>query len=277
MAHMDEATTQPRAMKRKLTTIFCADAQHYSTKMAADEDATLDQLRRYRAIMARQFDGHDGRQINTWGDAVIAEFSSVVEAVRCAVQIQDAIAAENKEVPPDRQMWFRVGINLGDVMHDGDDLYGDGVNVAARLESLAEPGGILVSGTVYELSRRQLAIDFDFVGDKSVKNIDEPVPSYKVRMRGRNTPDPEETANNGAADPGERSIFARAADGAEAGLAWLRVQPKRIRYAAGLIGILALLNILFTGIAAPWFIIPSAPFALYIYLHYRRQRGSEPS
>lgn len=262
-------------MKRKLTTIFCADAKHYSMQMSADEDATLERLRRYRAIMGQQFDRHDGRQVNTWGDAVIAEFSSVVEAVRCAVEIQDAITAENKDLPPARQMWFRVGINLGDVMHEGGDLYGDGVNVAARLESLAEPGGIMVSGTVYELSRKQLAIGFDYVGDKSVKNIDEPVPSYKVRMHGRNAPDPEEAARTGAADAGDRSVFARAADQAEAALAWLRVQPKRIRYAAGIIGILALLNVLFTGIAAPWFVFPSAPFALYIYLHYRRQRSSD--
>ncbi len=262
-------------MKRKLTTIFCADAQHYSTKMAADEDATLDRLRRYRAIMGQHFERHDGRQINTWGDAVIAEFPSVVEAVRCAVEIQDAITSENRDLPKAQQLWFRVGINLGDVMHDGEDLYGDGVNVASRLEALAEPGGILVSGTVYELSRKQLALGFDFVGDKSVKNIDEPVPSYKVRLDGRNAPNPEDAAKESNAEPAEQSVFTRTATRIEAGLAWLRLQPRSVQISAGLIGVFALLNLLFTGIAAPWFIIPSAPFALYIYRHYKRQRKSE--
>ena len=125
-------------IKRKLTTIFCADVQSYSTLMADDEADTLQRLQRYRAIMADLFERHEGRKVNTWGDAVIAEFASVVEAVRCAVEIQDAMGAENRDLPPARQMWFRIGINLGDVMQDGSDLYGDGVNVAARLESIAE-------------------------------------------------------------------------------------------------------------------------------------------
>ena len=126
-------------MKRKLTTIFCADVQSYSAMMAGDEAETLARLRRYRSIMGELFERHEGHKVNTWGDAVIAEFSSVVEAVRCAVEIQDAIGAENRDLPGNKQMWFRIGINLGDVMQDGGDLYGDGVNVAARLESLADP------------------------------------------------------------------------------------------------------------------------------------------
>lgn len=275
MAHMIWATTESRAMKRKLTTIFCADAKHYSAQMAANEDATLARLQHYRALMTEQFEHHDGRQVNTWGDAVIAEFSSVVEAVRCGVAIQDAITAENRELSKTDQMWFRIGINLGDVMHDKGDIYGDGVNVAARLESLADPGGILVSGTVYELSRKQLALGFDFVGDKIVKNIDDPVPSYKVRLDGRNVPNPETVASEGidgidaAAD---QSAFTRTASRAEGAWEWLKVQPQRVRVAAGVIGVLLLLNLLFGGVATPWFIFPSAPFALYIYLHYRRQR-----
>ena len=261
-------------MKRKLTTIFCADAKHFSAHMASNEDATLERLQRYRAIMAQNFERYEGRQVNTWGDAVIAEFPSVVEAVRCAVDVQDAITAENRDLPKPQQMWFRIGINLGDVMHDNGDLYGDGVNVAARLESLAEPGGILVSGPVYDLSRKQLAIGFDFVGDRKVKNIDDPVPSYKVRLDGRNAPNPEEAAKANGLE-GEQSFLANLAARTEAILAWLKVQPKPIRYSAAIIGLLAALNILFTGIAAPWFIIPSAPFALHIYLHYRRQRRDE--
>ena len=125
------AMTVENKLKRKLTTIFCADVQSYSALMANDEADTLQRLQRYRAIMGELFERHDGRKVNTWGDAVIAEFSSVVEAVRCGVEIQDAIGAENRDLPKAKQMWFRIGINLGDVMQDGTDLYGDGVNVAS--------------------------------------------------------------------------------------------------------------------------------------------------
>ena len=173
-------------MKRKLTTIFCADVQSYSALMAGDEAETLARLQRYRAIMGDLFERHEGRKVNTWGDAVIAEFASVVEAVRCAVEIQDAIGAENRDLPEAKQMWFRIGINLGDVMQDGDDLYGDGVNVAARLESLADPGGIMVSETVFNLTNRHLAFGYDFAGEQKVKGQDEPIPSYRVRMPGQN-------------------------------------------------------------------------------------------
>jgi adenylate cyclase len=184
-------------LKRKLTTILVADAKGYSALMAADEAGTLERLRRYRSIMSSLFERHEGRQVNTWGDAVIAEFSSVVEAVRCAVEIQDCVNGENRDLPRSQQMWFRIGVNLGDVMVDGTDLYGDGVNVAARLEALAEPGGIIVSGTVYNLARKQLALAFDFVGDQEVKNLDEPVPSYRVRMDGRNkAPEPAAAAGD---------------------------------------------------------------------------------
>ncbi len=176
-------------MKRKLTTILFADAQGYSTLMASDEAATLERLNRYRAIMRGLFERHEGRQINTWGDAVIAEFASVVEAVRCAVEIQDSLSTENLGLAKDKQMWFRLGINLGDVMIDGDDLYGDGVNVAQRLQALAEPGGIMVSGTVYSLAHKQLALAFDFAGEQKVTDGSERVPSYRVRMPGRNVPE----------------------------------------------------------------------------------------
>jgi adenylate cyclase len=274
-------------LKRKLTTIMVADAQGYSTLMAADEAATLDRLRRSRAIMSGLFERHEGRQVNTWGDAVIAEFASPVEAVRCAVEIQDALGGENRDLPEARQMRFRIGINLGDVMIDGTDLYGDGVNVASRLQGLAEPGGIMVSGTVYTLARRQLALGFDFVGNQEVKNLDEPVPSYRVRMSGRNMPEsrpaldlgprPENersgTDRSAAADAAEgQSIFARLAARLEGAWAWLVEQPRSVRLSAFMIGFFFAINLLFSGIADPWFIFPSAPFALYIFLRTRRSR-----
>ena len=110
----------------------------------------------------------------------------MVEAVRCGVEIQDAIGAENRDLPRSKQMWFRIGINLGDVMQDGTDLYGDGVNVASRLESLADPGGIMVSETVYNLTHKQLSFAYDFAGEQKVKGQDQPIAGYRVRMPGRN-------------------------------------------------------------------------------------------
>lgn len=279
-------------MKRKLTTILVADAKGYSALMAADEADTLERLRRYRSIMSGLFERHDGRQVNTWGDAVIAEFPSVVEAVRCAVEIQDSLGGENDDLPKARQMWFRIGVNLGDVMIDGNDLYGDGVNVAARLQSLAEPGGIVVSGTVYNLAHKQLAIAFDYFGDQRVKNLDEPVPSYRVRMAGRNRPDAPfaegdaGTASARAGDPhtgdpyaGQRAgaateptAFARAAVFIESAWSWLKDQPRAVRVSAFMIAFFFAINLLFGGIANPWFIFPAAPFALHVFLRTRRTR-----
>ncbi len=269
-------------MKRKLTTIFCADVEHYSAMMKSDEAATLERLQRYRIIMGELFDRHDGRKINTWGDAVIAEFSSVVEAVRCAVEIQDAIGAENRDLPEDRQMWFRIGINLGDVMEENGDFYGDGVNIAARLESMAVAGGIMVSETVYTMAHRQLTLGFDFVGEQQVKSLDEPIRTYKVRMPGSNYDEPafgisEPMVAKQRDDQGEdqpQSLLVRLVGRVENARSWLRLQPKRVQYSAGIIVFFATLNILFSGIANPWFIFPSAPFALYILLHIRRQKKS---
>ena len=268
-------------MKRKLTTILCADVKGYSSLMAEDEAATLTQLQRYRKIMDGLFASHDGRKVNTWGDATIAEFTSVVEAVRCAVEIQEAVSTENRALPENKQMQFRIGINLGDVMIDGEDIYGDGVNVAARLESIAEPGGIVVSGTVHELSRKQLALGFDFIGNKKVKNIDDPIPSFKVRMSRKNAP--EEQANVSdqsktedlaaeAMEMAEETVFTKTAEQAQSHWSWITTQPKRVRNAAIMVGFFFGLNVLFSGIANPWFIYPSAPFAIYIFLHWRHQR-----
>lgn len=269
-------------MKRKLTTIMVADAEGYSALMEADEAATLDRLQRYRSIMSGLFERHDGRWINTWGDAVIAEFSSVVEAIRCAVEIQDSITTENHVLPKAQQMWFRIGINLGDVMIDGDDLYGDGVNVAARLQTLAEPGGIVVSGTVYSLAHKQLALAFDFVGNQDVKNIGEPVPSYRVRMAGRNQPDsarkPEARREAEKPAPGERERPAAATDPRISGLAaradrvltWVRAQPRGVRRAVTAIAVLFGINLVTDGLANPWFLYPSVPLAIFILLRHER-------
>ena len=170
------------APSRKLTTVLAADVQGYSRLMEHDEEGTLATLKQYRDVMARVVDAHGGRIVNTWGDAVIAEFPSVVEAVRAAVEVQGDLAERNAGRPPDQRMEFRIGINLGDVIVEGDDIYGDGVNIAARLQSEAEPGGILISSTVFDQVRNKIAVSFDYRGDLVAKNIDEPVPNYAVRI-----------------------------------------------------------------------------------------------
>ena len=150
-------------VKRRLTTVLCADVHGYSRLMEADEAGTLETLRRYRTAMTGLVERHDGRIVNTWGDAVIAEFASVVEAVQCAVEIQQEISNQEPD-PTHAPMRFRIGINLGDVMVDGSDIYGDGVNIAARLQQLAEPGGVVVSGSVYDQVYNKLSLGFDCLG-----------------------------------------------------------------------------------------------------------------
>lgn len=171
--------------RRKLTTIFSADVQDYSRLMGADEEGTLATLKRYRDAMARLIAAHDGRVVNTWGDGLIAEFQSVVEAVRAAVDVQNELAGLNAERPSETQMRFRIGINLGDVIAEGDDLYGDGVNIAARLQASAPAGGIVISNTVYDQVRNKVAVGFDFLGQLEVKNIEGGVASYAVRIGDR--------------------------------------------------------------------------------------------
>jgi adenylate cyclase len=152
--------------------------------MGADEAGTLETLRRYRTAIAGLVERHDGRIVNTWGDAVIAEFASVIEAVQCAVEIQQEIASQASNSPDAHQMQFRIGINLGDVMVDGSDIFGDGVNIAARLQELAEPGGIVVSAPVYDQVHNKLSVGFDCLGQQQLKNV-APVTSYRVTVGGR--------------------------------------------------------------------------------------------
>ena len=171
-------------VKRRLTTVLCADVHGYSRLMGADEAGTLRTLRRYRSAIAGLVERHDGRIVNTWGDAVIAEFASVVEAVQCAVEIQQEISNQDSDPPHAHQMRFRIGINLGDVMVDGSDIFGDGVNIAARLQELAEPGGVVVSASVYDQVHNKLSLGFDCLGQQQMKNV-APVISYRVTMGGR--------------------------------------------------------------------------------------------
>ncbi|MEM8755236.1 MAG: adenylate/guanylate cyclase domain-containing protein [Pseudomonadota bacterium] len=265
-------------MRRKLTTILCADGVGYGALMGADEDAAFERLNRRREIMRGLFDRHGGRQINTWGDAVIAEFESVVEAVRCAVEVQEAMEGENAGLPEDRRLAFRIGVNLGDVMVDGEDLYGDGVNVAARLQQAAEPGGVVVSGAVREFAHKQLAFEFDFLGEQKLKNMAEPVPSYAVRLSRRNDPEPmDEAAPPERIRISDGDAFSKTGRRIDALRAWVAAQPRPVRVAAAFIGFFFAVNLLFTGILPPWFVFPSLPFALFIFVYVRRRRRAAAS
>ena len=150
--------------------------------MARDEDATLATLMDYRARMNAMIGRHRGRLVSTAGDGLLAEFASPVESVRCATEIQRELGQCNGGLPAEQQMRFRIGINLGDVMVDDDDLFGEGVNIAARLQTLAPPGGILIASTVFEQVKSKLAVQFDFLGEQHVKNITQGIPTYRVRI-----------------------------------------------------------------------------------------------
>jgi class 3 adenylate cyclase len=171
-------------MKRKLTTIFCADVSGYSRMMGADEARTLTTLKEYREAIEGFIERHHGRVVSWSGDGLLAEFSSVVEAVQCAAEVQSELKLRNGGRDEDQRMTFRIGINLGDVMADGDDIFGEGVNIAARLQQMAAPGGILVSAPVYEQVRGKLSMQFAALGQQAVKNIAGEVGVYSVTVAG---------------------------------------------------------------------------------------------
>ena len=171
---------EPELLERKLAAILAADVVGYSRLMGADEEATLHDLNACREVIDGLVVDHRGRVFGSAGDSVIAEFASPVEAVRCAVEIQDGLDKRDADQPENRRMRFRIGINLGDVMVAGDDLLGDGVNVASRIEGLAEPGGIYLSGAVYEQVRSKVSHGFEDLGERPMKNIEHPVHVYRV-------------------------------------------------------------------------------------------------
>lgn len=165
---------------RKLSTILSADVAEFSRLMGEDEEQTLKTFRGHKKVFESLVTMHRGRIFNTAGDAILAEFASAVEAVRCATDIQAALRTRNDQLPPSRQVRFRMGINLGDVMEQGQDLMGDGVNVAARLQTAAEPGGICISGSVHDQVRNKLSLSFLSLGERNYKNIQQPVRTFSI-------------------------------------------------------------------------------------------------
>src|SRR5437867_258533 len=167
-------------MERKLTAILSADLKGHSRLLGEDQEATIRTLTAYREVIAILIAQHRGRVVDSPGDNLLAEFASAVDAVRGAVEIQHELKVRNAELPPERRMEFRIGINVGDVVVEGERLYGDGVNIAARLESLAEPGGICIAGTVYDQVENKLSLGYKYAGEQTVKNIAKPVRVYRV-------------------------------------------------------------------------------------------------
>ncbi len=172
----------PEKFKRKLAAILSADVKGYSRLMGEDEEGTIRTLNAYKEGMTGFIQKHQGRVVETAGDSVLAEFASVVDAVRCAVEIQNELKTRNADLPENRRMEFRIGVNLGDVVEEGDTIYGDGVNVAARIESLAEAGGICISGIVYDQIEKKLSLTCEYLGEQTVKNIEKPVRVYRILM-----------------------------------------------------------------------------------------------
>jgi len=172
----------PEALKRKLAAILSADVAGYSRLMGDDEEATIRSLTDYRMAITDLIQQYGGRVVDSPGDNLLAEFASVLDAVNCAVEIQRELAERNAELTENRRMEFRIGVNLGDVVTEGERIYGDGVNIAARLESLAEPGGICISGSVYSQVKNRLKLEYESLGEQEVKNIKEPVSVYRVLM-----------------------------------------------------------------------------------------------
>jgi adenylate cyclase len=175
-------STPSGVITRKLAAIFSADVKGYSRLMGEDEVATIRTLTAYRQTMIAHIQQHRGRVVDSPGDNLLAEFASVVDAAQCAVAVQQELKTRNADLPPTRKMEFRIGLNLGDVVVEGKEIYGDGVNIAARLQSLAEGGGICISGTVYDQIENKLALGYEYLGEQTVKNITKPIRVYRVQL-----------------------------------------------------------------------------------------------
>ena len=190
--------------KRRMAAVLAADVAGYSRLMGEDEEATIAALGRARAVFRDHVGSHDGRVVDTAGDSVLSVFESVIEAVRAALAVQETLAARNADVPEDRRMQFRIGVHFGDIVEQDDGtIYGDGVNIAARLEGLAEPGGLTVSGTVHEHIEGKLGVGLADLGEQEVKNIARPVRAWRVAAGGETAPAPARNF--------KRSAFAAAA------------------------------------------------------------------
>jgi len=214
-----------RPVDRKLAAILSADVEGYSRLMGDDEVATVRAITEYRAVIASMVAARGGRVVDAPGDNVLAEFASVVDAVQSAVDIQRELGSRNAALPPTRRMRFRIGINLGDVIVEGDRLYGDGVNIAARLESLADGGGICLSGTAYDQIEGKLPFGYEFKGEHSVKNITRPVRVYRLHLDPSAAPGPRARARSRLVKPVAAAVAILVLLGAAGWVGWRWLRP----------------------------------------------------
>ena len=194
-------------VKRKLAAILAADIAGYSRLMGADEAGTLARLKEYRReLIDPKNKQYRGRVVKTTGDGILIEFPSVVDAISCSLEVQQGMRERNADIPPEKRIEFRIGINLGDVIVEGRDLYGDGVNISARLEGLAEPGGICISQTVLNHSRGKIAFEVDDLGEQALKNIVQPVHVYRLLLNSRRSDPVSRSSEPALALPDKPSI-----------------------------------------------------------------------
>ena len=206
----DSASANGRkpSLERRLATILMADVVGYSKMMGENEERTIEILRGHREIFDEMLKVHRGRIFNTAGDAILAEFPSAVDAVRCATEVQAALRTRNDHLPPEQRMWFRIGVNLGDVVVQHGDLLGDRVNVAARIQTVAEPGGVCIAGSVYDQIQNKLSLHFRQLGEKTFKNIAQPIRTFSIEDT---SPGAVSSLRDRAAPRDKRPIVAAAA------------------------------------------------------------------
>ena len=275
-------------VKRRLAAIFSADVKEYSRLMRDDEVATVNTLNDYRELMKKLIKQHHGRVVDSPGDNLLAEFSSVVDAVQSAVAVQRELMARNVDLPDNRKMEFRIGINLGDVIVDKDRIYGDGVNIAARLEGLAEPGGICISRTAYDQIEDKLPFGYEYLGEKTVKNISKPVRAYRVVIESDEiTPKVGKEPSHDRRDRHRKAIEKKKARverhkekerKKEIRLEERGVSPRikrkngfsrHLRAYVGVMGLLLIINILtYTSSNRIWFQWPALGWGLGLYFHW---------
>jgi class 3 adenylate cyclase len=260
---MSDEQPSPRTaltgVTRKLAAILAADVQGYSWLMGEDEVATLLTLTASRQVTDALIARYHGRIVNTAGDSILAEFASVVDAVQCAVDIQHELTAKNEALSASRRMEFRIGINLGDVMVEGEQIYGDGVNIAARLESLADGGGICIAGNVYEQIRHKLALPCEDLGEQTVKNIAQPIRVWRVKLTVPSLPVEQASSLHAArmAAPLEEQSEGGVR---EAESTRVKVQSAKTRSAWAIGTVAGLLLIAGTLVAVRYFSLPLFPF-----------------
>jgi adenylate cyclase len=256
-------------LRRRLAAIMSADVREYSRLMRQDEAATVQTLKSYRDIMTTLIAQHHGRVVDSPGDNILAEFASVVDAVQSAVAIQKELKRRNASLDENRRMEFRIGVNLGDVLADGDRIYGDGVNIAARLEGLAEAGGICISRTAYDQIEDKLPFGYEYLGEKQVKNLSRPVQAYKVLVERDEArqyeqeqgeapkKEPLEEHDGPTAEPTGSQV-----DRARQGF------KRHLRAYVGVIGFLFVIDVITGG--GLWFYWPALGWGLGLFLHWSR-------